>query len=55
MHTFVILGGSIELSTGEVIRDMLEVHDPSMEELTTQKMGPRHLNNPRTTQQDAQT
>jgi hypothetical protein len=55
MHTFVVLGGSIELSTGEVVRDMLEVHDPSMEEPTTSKMGPRHLKNPRTTQQDAQT
>ena len=55
MHTFVVLGGSIELSTGEVIRDMLEVHDTSMEEPTTTKMGPRHVNNPRTTQQDAQT
>ena len=55
MHTFVVLGGSIELSTGEFIRDMLEVHDPSMEEPTTEKMGPRHLNNPRNTQQDAQT
>jgi hypothetical protein len=38
MHTFVVLGGSIELSTGEVVRDMLEVHDPCMEEPTSNKM-----------------
>lgn len=39
-YTLVVLGtATVEVSTGEVFRDMLEVHSPDMENLTFQKMG----------------